>query len=125
MHFRSASLRFFRLLMPEEGGDEEPLLVGGHLLPMGAIDGGASASREREQDDQRTADNDQRPGSRRQRWAIGICRPLPKAFIDTRMVGAAWRRLNSFVSTSFRMRATSSRSYPAAAMASTSFHSSM
>jgi len=49
-------------------------------------------------------------GSRRHRCAIGICRPLPKALVDTRMVGAAWRRLNSFVSTMRRMRATSSRS---------------
>ena len=29
--------------------------------------------------------------SRLQRWAIGICRPLPKALLDTRIVGAAWR----------------------------------
>ena len=43
-------------------------------------------------------------GSRRHRWAIGMSRPLPKAFSETRMVGAAWRRLNSFVSTSRRMR---------------------
>ena len=30
-----------------------------------------------------------RAGSRRQRCAIGICRPLPNAFVDTRIVGAA------------------------------------
>ncbi|MEA2239298.1 MAG: hypothetical protein QOC81_4022, partial [Thermoanaerobaculia bacterium] len=113
---------FSRFLVAEEGADVERLLGSRHLLPLRSGDVRAMTG----QRDEDNRDENRNPShSRRHRCAIGICRPLPNALVETRMVGAPWLRLNSFPSTIFRMRTTRSRSKPAAAMASTSKRCSM
>src|SRR6185436_1106920 len=97
------------LLVPEERADVERFLVGGHALPLCSIEVGFGASRHSERSEETGGEGSPHQVPQRaaqatrslatlgmtagghsllHRCAIGICRPLPNALVDTRMVGA-------------------------------------